>query len=78
MAILKTRRVEQNMTVTYKKKWEQTSDIQEYTSGISVHANEIRVIFSLSSYEHEVDKWKKSFKYYSSNVRELLEIDTTP
>lgn len=56
MAILKTRRVEQNMTVTYKKKWEQTSDIREYTSGISVHANEIRVIFSLSSYEHEVDK----------------------
>ena len=32
----------------------------------------------LSSYESEVDKWKKSFKYYSSYVREPLEVDTTP
>ena len=35
-------------------------------------------IFSLSSYEREVDKWKKLFKYYSSNVRETLEIDIAP
>ena len=35
-------------------------------------------IFSLSSHEREVDKWKKLFKYYSSNVYEPLEIDITP
>ena len=34
-------------------------------------------IFSLLSYERKVDKWKKSFEYYSSNVCEPLEIDTT-
>ena len=35
-------------------------------------------IFSLSSYEHEVYKLKKVLKYYSLNVREPLEIDSTP
>ena len=38
----------------------------------------VNFYFSLSSYEREADNWKKSFKYYSSNVREPLEIDTTP
>ena len=42
------------------------------------------LIFSLSSYESEVNffsfinKWKKLLKYYRLNVRERLEIDTTP
>ena len=36
------------------------------------------LFFSLSSYEREVDKLKKSLKYYSPIVREPLEIDTTP
>ena len=35
-------------------------------------------ISSPSSYEREVDKWKKFLKCYSLNVRERLEIDTTP
>ena len=35
-------------------------------------------IFSLSSYEREVHEWKKFLKYYSLNVREPLEADTTP
>ena len=35
-------------------------------------------ISSPSSYEREVDKWKKFLKCYRLNVREGLEIDTTP
>ena len=35
-------------------------------------------IFSHSSYEREVDKWKIILRYYSLNVGEPLEIDTTP
>ena len=38
----------------------------------------VNFYFSLSSYKREVDKWKKSFKYYSSNVGKRLEIDNTP
>ena len=38
----------------------------------------VHFIFLLSSCEREVDKRKKFFKYYSLNVREPLEIDTTP
>ena len=34
-------------------------------------------MFSLSSFEREVDKWKEFLKNYSLNVREPLEIDTT-
>ena len=37
----------------------------------------VHFFFSLSSYEREIDKWKKFLKYYSLNVREPLEIDTT-
>ena len=36
------------------------------------------LFFSLSSYKSEVDKRKKSLKYYGSNVREPVEFDTTP
>ena len=32
------------------------------------------LFFSLSSYEREIDKWKKLFKYYSSNVHEPFEL----
>ena len=32
------------------------------------------LFFSLSSYESEVDKWKKSHKCYSCNDCEALEI----
>ena len=35
-------------------------------------------IFIFSHYKHEADKWKKFLKYYSLNVGEPLEIDTTP
>ena len=35
-------------------------------------------IFSYLSYKREVGKWKFFLKYYSFNVREPLEIDTTP
>ena len=37
-----------------------------------------RFISSPSSYQREVDKWKKFVKCYSLNVRERLEIYTTP
>ena len=36
------------------------------------------IFFSLSSYEREVDKSKKSLKDYTLNIREHLEIDTSP
>ena len=36
------------------------------------------LFFSLSSYEREVDKWKKSHKCYSCNDCEALEIDNIP
>ena len=36
------------------------------------------LIFSLSSYKREVDKWKKFLKYYNLTVSEPLEIGTTP
>ena len=36
------------------------------------------LIFSLSSYKREVDKWKKFLKYYNLTLSEPLEIGTTP
>ena len=36
------------------------------------------LFFSISSYKRKFDKWKKFLKYYSLNVNEPLEIDTSP
>ena len=38
----------------------------------------VHFCFLTSIYEREADKWKLYLKYYSLNVGELLEIDTSP
>ena len=50
--------------------------IKNFTSGYLLDGKIF--MFSLLSYEPEVDKWKKFVKCYSFNVREPLEIDTAP
>ena len=50
--------------------------MKKFTSSYSLDGRTF--VFSLLSYKHEVDKWKKSHKGWSSSVREPLEIYTTP
>ena len=50
--------------------------MKKFTSSYSLDGRTF--VFSILSYKHEVDKWKKSHKGWSSSVREPLEIYTTP